>query len=60
MQKNSAPYPVYFDKTFSITTTWQQYSFSFTPTTTDAKALFNFNLGQTAGSVWIDDVALTP
>ena len=59
-QKNSAPYPVYFEKTVSITTTWQQYTFSFTPTTTDAKALFNFNLGTATGTVWLDDVVLTP
>ncbi len=59
-QKNSAPYPVYVEKTFSLTTTWQQFTFSLTPATTDTKTLFNFNLGTATGSVWLDDVVLTP
>ena len=59
-QRNSAPYPVYFRRTFTLTTTWQRYSVTFTPTVTDLKALFNFNVGLAAGTVWIDDVELTP
>jgi Carbohydrate binding domain len=59
-QRNSAPYPVYIEKTFSVTTAWQTYTLTFTPTTTDAKTLFNFNLGIATGSVWIDDVTLSP
>ena len=57
-QRNSSPYPVYVEKSFAITTTWQRYTFTFTPTSSDANALFNFNVGATIGSVWLDDAQL--
>ena len=57
--RNSAPYPMYAEKSIAITTGWQRYTFTFTPTTSDANALFAINLGATTGSVWLDDFQLT-
>ncbi len=58
-QQNGGSYPVYFQQSFAVTTVWQQFSVTFTPGTTDPRALFAFNIGATAGQVWLDDVSLT-
>jgi hypothetical protein len=41
-----------------VTTGWQSYSYSFTPTG-DAMAALTFNFAQVAGSIWLDAVSLT-
>jgi glucose/arabinose dehydrogenase len=58
-QRNSAPHPVYFQQSVSLTTTWQPYTITFTPTVTDPKTLFNFNVGANTGSVWLDEISLS-
>jgi hypothetical protein len=58
-QRNSAPYDVYFETTVALTTSWQEQVVSFTPSTSDARALFNFNVGASSGQLWIDDVSLS-
>ena len=58
-QRDASPYPIYLNQTFSIGTTWQQYSITFTPTVTDAKSLFALNVASATGSVWLDDFVLS-
>ncbi|HYI21058.1 MAG TPA: carbohydrate binding domain-containing protein, partial [Candidatus Limnocylindrales bacterium] len=58
-QRNSAPHPIYVERTVAITTTWTRYQVTFTPTTSDPRALLNFNVGANTGLVWIDGVSLT-
>ncbi len=52
------PYNLYNEQSFDITTTWQKYTYQFTPNVTDASSLFSFNLASTAGNIWIDKVTL--
>ncbi len=59
LQRNSAPYDVYFQHNVAITTGWREHVIEFTPTVTDPRALFNFNVGASSGEIWLDDVALT-
>ena len=59
VQKNSAPYPTYFQQTIPITTTWQTYTVTFTPAADDPRALFALNIGSLAGQIWLDDMSLT-
>jgi hypothetical protein len=58
-QRNSAPHPVYFQQSVALATAWQQYTITFTPSVTDAKTLFNFNMGADVGSVWLDGISLS-
>lgn len=44
---------------FSLTTNWQEYTFSFTPDFSDSNMMINFLYAQDTGSVWIDDVTIT-
>ena len=50
---------IYFGKQISITTTWQQYTFTFTATTNDTDAYFGFNLANYIGNDYIDNVFIT-
>jgi hypothetical protein len=58
-QHNAAPYTLYFQQTRTTTTSWQRHTITFTPSTSDSNALFNFNLGAASGQIWLDDVSLT-
>ncbi|HYI22112.1 MAG TPA: PQQ-dependent sugar dehydrogenase [Candidatus Limnocylindrales bacterium] len=58
-QRNSSPHPIYVERTVAITTAWTRYQVVFTPTTSDPRALLNFNVGANTGRVWIDGVSLT-
>jgi hypothetical protein len=42
----------------ALTTAWQQYTFTFTPTASASTAALFFNFAQDTGSVWIDNVTL--
>lgn len=60
LQQSPAPYRVYFQKTFNVTTNWQQFSVGYTPSTaTDADTLFLLNLGAATGTVWLDSASLS-
>lgn len=59
IQHDQDPWTEYFVLGFSLTTTWKEYVYTFTPTVTDDHVEFNFNLAQTKGSVWIDNVSIT-
>ena len=58
--RNSAPYPIYFERTFELTTNWATYSVDFIPPANDPNGLLVLNLGATTGQTWLDDFALTP
>ena len=57
--QNSAPYPVYYERTVPITTDWSTYTLTFVPPVNDSRALLAMNLGGTAGQLWFDDFSLT-
>jgi glucose/arabinose dehydrogenase len=57
-QQNVSPYAVEFKQTFAITAAWQHYTVDFTLAAGDPQSLFNINVGDTAGSVWLDNVTL--
>jgi glucose/arabinose dehydrogenase len=58
-QQNVAPYAKEFQQSFAITTGWTRYSATFSLATADPSSLFNINVGDTQGSVWLDNVTLT-
>ena len=60
LHRNSAPYPVYVERTFELTTNWATYSFDFIPPATASQTLLSVNLGSIAGQVWLDEFTLTP
>ncbi|MEI6084492.1 MAG: carbohydrate binding domain-containing protein [Verrucomicrobiota bacterium] len=50
-----------FDTRVNLTTDWQTFHFTFTPTQTDPNARLNFsNLGQRLGHTWFADISLRP
>ena len=58
-QRNTAPYSVHFQQSVALTTAWRSFTILLTPTVEDPRALFNVNIGDRAGQVWIDQVSLT-
>jgi beta-glucanase (GH16 family) len=58
VQKDSAPFTEYLNRSISLTTSWQRYTASFTPTVSE-HVLFTFNLAQAAVPVWIDHVSMS-
>ncbi len=48
------PYNSYFSQDIDITTSWQQYTITFTAPVNDSRSLFTFNIGLQTGSVWFD------
>lgn len=58
LQEVASPYTVYSTQDFSVGTSWQSYTFSYTATATDADARFILNLAQATGQVWIDNVSV--
>lgn len=59
VQQNYSPYGMYFQKTQTITTAWQKYTITFTPTVSEANAVLAFNIGANTGQIWLDDISLT-
>jgi hypothetical protein len=45
---------------FTLSTSWQQYSFMYIQSTPDNNTELSFASGQSTGSVWLDNVSLTP
>lgn len=58
VQQDYAPYGLYAHNTFTLTTTWQQFTLPFTQSATDANVMVNFNLAASTGQVWLDNVSL--
>ncbi len=59
LQMQASPYTLYANQTFSLTTSWQQFTYSATPGAS-ATAFAGFNLAGSTGTVWIDTVSLLP
>jgi hypothetical protein len=59
LQQTDSPYASYCTKAVSLTTSWQQVVLTCTVTASQANAFVGFNLAQTTGQVWIDQVTLT-
>lgn len=58
LQKNYSPYTTYVQQTFSITPTWTLYGTTFTQSATDNNTIFDFNVANATGNVWIDNVSM--
>ncbi|MDF1694810.1 MAG: Ig-like domain-containing protein [Saprospiraceae bacterium] len=58
VQKTLIPFTTYFVQDVSIANFNGQYVFEFTADATDNNVDLTFNLGQTTGTVWIDNVQL--
>lgn len=54
-----SPWTSYFFQNVSLTTTAQNYSYTFTASTTTSLARLVFNLGINSATVWLDNVQLT-
>ena len=46
-------------KTFSLVPSWHTYTFTFTMPANDSDTALNFEMGNMAGTVWIDNAAVT-
>ena len=58
LQGTASPYTMFVSRTHNLTTSWQAFNFTYTPTASIADASLRFNLASTTGSVWIDGVSL--
>ncbi len=54
----ASPWTSYFSQSVSLTTSWQQYTLTFTAPKTDTNSMLVFNMANAAGYVWIDNVSL--
>lgn len=58
IQLATSPNTVYGSKLVSLTTSWQQFSYTFTPTVSQTNVLIGFNMNYShTGTVWIDNVS---
>jgi len=58
IQKGVSPFTVYFAQNINLTTAWQQYKYTFVGQVTDAKVNLQYNVANTTGSVYLDDISL--
>lgn len=58
LQSPLAPYPTFKARNFTLTTRWQRFEFSYTSPRDVADAFVGFNLAQSTGTVWLDQVTL--
>lgn len=59
VQSNVSPFTVYLLQSVTVGTTWQQYSYSFTMSTSDSNAFVAFNVADIVTSIWFDIVSIT-
>ncbi len=59
LQGSTSPWRVYTTANASLTTSWATYSYTFSAPVSDPTGMLAFNLAQTSGTVWLDDVSLT-
>lgn len=57
IQQNASPYIAYAGNDFNLTTSWQEYSYTFTANTTQPNLIIEFNVAKNTGQVWIDNVS---
>lgn len=48
----------YFEAIVNLTTSWQQFSYTFTSPQDDSNPRYEFNVGDTLGQIWIDNATL--
>ncbi len=58
IQQLNSPYTLYWQKSVVLTTAWQNFIYTVTPTVSDTNAFIGFNLAAKTGSVWIDNVSV--
>ena len=58
LQQSSSPWTTVVSHSYSLTSTWQQYSFTFAAVSPVAGLKLQFGVGATTGSLWIDNVNL--
>jgi len=59
IQQTSGTWSWYGLQAFSLTPYWTNYTFSFTMPSNDSNTSLNFEMGNMAGDVWIDNVSVT-
>jgi hypothetical protein len=59
VQKQDSPYTLDGEATVNLTTTWQRFSYTFTPGQADT-VFAGFNLAGSGATVWIDGVSMHP
>ncbi len=59
IQQTSGSWSWYSLHTFSLTPSWNTYSFTFTMPSNDSNTSLNFEMANMAGNVWIDNVSVT-
>lgn len=50
---NAAPNTVYYTQNVNLTTSWQKYTTTFTPSASNSNVLLVFNAGQATGDVYL-------
>ncbi|MEI6222552.1 MAG: family 16 glycosylhydrolase [bacterium] len=58
LQQSKAPYPVFKAQAAALTTSWQQYTMTYTSSVNQDNTSIHFNLAESIGTVWIDNVSL--
>jgi hypothetical protein len=58
IQQANSPYAVRGNKNFTITTTWQKFTYSFIAPATDTAIFYGFNAAANTGNLWIDNASL--
>jgi hypothetical protein len=58
VQMGVSPYTEYFRRTYTLSTAWQQYTFSYNQAVSVPNAMLAINAAQATGSVWIDQVSV--
>ena len=56
LQLGASPYTNYFNQSFTLTTSLQQFSFDFTASTSISNVTFLINLAKATGTIYIDNV----
>ena len=59
LQQVGAPYTVYFSPSATLTTAWQQFTFTYNATASDPGTVLHLDAGVSTGSIWVDNVSVT-
>ncbi len=59
IHQDTSPYTLYSNQTFTASTTWQQYTFSFTSPVTTSDVRFAFKLGNSVANYYLDEIEIT-
>lgn len=56
VQQAKPPYLTYYNQNVNLTTSWTRYTYTFNSPATDGFVMLNFNVGETVGKVWLDNI----